>query len=139
MNDTICAVSTAPGTGGIAVIRISGPEAVRMTDAVFQSRKEGKTLAGQPAYTLHYGTIREDGEVIDEVMVALFRGPHSFTGEDTVEISCHGSLYIQQQLMQVLIRQGARTALPGEFTQRAFLNGKMDLSQAEAVADLIAS
>ncbi len=139
MNDTICAVSTVPGTGGIAVIRISGPEAVRMTDAVFQSRKEGKTLAGQPAYTLHYGTIREDGEVIDEVMVALFRGPHSFTGEDTVEISCHGSLYIQQQLMQVLIRQGARTALPGEFTQRAFLNGKMDLSQAEAVADLIAS
>ncbi|MCD7932685.1 MAG: tRNA uridine-5-carboxymethylaminomethyl(34) synthesis GTPase MnmE [Tannerellaceae bacterium] len=139
MNDTICAVSTAPGTGGIAVIRVSGPDAIPITDRVFQPRKAGKTLSSQPAYTLHYGSIVDNDSVVDDVMVALFRTPHSFTGEDTTEITCHGSVFIQQQIMQLLVRKGARTALPGEFTQRAFLNGKMDLSQAEAVADLIAS
>ncbi|MCC8095343.1 MAG: tRNA uridine-5-carboxymethylaminomethyl(34) synthesis GTPase MnmE [Tannerellaceae bacterium] len=137
--DTICAISTAPGAGGIAVIRVSGPQAIAVTDAVFQPRKAGKTLRDQPAYTLCYGSVKDGEEVIDDVLVSLFRAPHSFTGEDTVEITCHGSVYIQQQIMQLLIQKGCRSALPGEYTQRAFLNGKMDLSQAEAVADLIAS
>ncbi|MCD7914679.1 MAG: tRNA uridine-5-carboxymethylaminomethyl(34) synthesis GTPase MnmE [Tannerellaceae bacterium] len=137
--DTICAISTAPGAGGIAVIRVSGPQAIAVTDVVFQPRKAGKTLRDQPAYTLCYGSVKDGEEVIDDVLVSLFRAPHSFTGEDTVEITCHGSVYIQQQIMQLLIQKGCRSALPGEYTQRAFLNGKMDLSQAEAVADLIAS
>ncbi|MDR1556582.1 MAG: tRNA uridine-5-carboxymethylaminomethyl(34) synthesis GTPase MnmE, partial [Tannerellaceae bacterium] len=139
MNDTICAISTAPGTGGIAVIRVSGPEAITLCNTVFIPGNHGKDLASRPAYTLGYGSIRRGDEWIDEVLVSLFRAPHSYTGEDTVEITCHGSLYIQQQILQLLIEKGCRSALPGEFTQRAFLNGKMDLSQAEAVADLIAS
>ncbi|MGM9760736.1 MAG: tRNA uridine-5-carboxymethylaminomethyl(34) synthesis GTPase MnmE [Parabacteroides sp.] len=139
MSDTICAVSTAPGMGGIAVIRVSGPEAISLCDAIFYPARPDKRLASQPANTLTYGTIRKAGEVLDEVVMALFRAPHSFTGEDTVEITCHGSLYIQQQLLQLLVEQGCRGARPGEYTERAFLNGKMDLSQAEAVADLIAS
>lgn len=137
--DTICAVSTAPGAGGIAVIRVSGPDAVTVCHNIFVPAREGKSLLTQKAYTLSYGSIRKGDELIDEVVVALFRAPHSFTGEDTVEITCHGSVYIQQQILQLLVSEGCRTANPGEFTQRAFLNGKMDLSQAEAVADLIAS
>lgn len=137
--DTICAVSTAPGVGGIAVIRVSGPEAIAICNTIFVPRTAGKDLLSQKAYTLRYGSIRRGEELIDEVLVALFRAPHSFTGEDTVEITCHGSVYIQQQIMQLLIESGCRSALPGEYTQRAFMNGKMDLSQAEAVADLIAS
>lgn len=137
--DTICAVSTAPGAGGIAVIRVSGPEAIAICNTIFVSRTAGKDLLSQKAYTLRYGSIRRGEELIDEVLVALFRAPHSFTGEDTVEITCHGSVYIQQQIMQLLIENGCRSALPGEYTQRAFMNGKMDLNQAEAVADLIAS
>lgn len=137
--DTICAVSTAPGAGGIAVIRVSGPEAIAICNTIFVPRTAGKDLLSQKAYTLRYGSIRRGKELIDEVLVALFRAPHSFTGEDTVEITCHGSVYIQQQIMQLLIESGCRSALPGEYTQRAFMNGKMDLSQAEAVADLIAS
>lgn len=137
--ETICAVSTAPGTGGIAVIRVSGPEAIAIGDQIFVPRQAGKTLFTQKAYTLTYGSICREEEVIDEVLIALFRAPHSFTGEDTIEITCHGSTYIQQQILQLLIEKGCRSALPGEYTQRAFLNGKMDLSQAEAVADLIAS
>lgn len=137
--DTICAVSTAPGVGGIAVIRVSGPQAIEICDKIFQPLKEGKELRNRKAYTLTYGRIVNDEGVIDDVVMALFKAPHSFTAEDTVEISCHGSIYIQQQIMQALIKNGCRTALAGEFTQRAFLNGKMDLSQAEAVADLIAS
>lgn len=139
MEDTICAVSTAPGAGGIAVIRVSGPEAIAICNTIFVPRTVGKDLLSQKAYTLRYGSIRRGKELIDEVLVALFRAPHSFTGEDTVEITCHGSVYIQQQIMQLLIESGCRSALPGEYTQRAFMNGKMDLSQAEAVADLIAS
>ena len=139
MEDTICAVSTAPGAGGIAVIRISGPEAIAICNTIFVPRTAGKGLLSQKAYTLRYGSIRRGEELIDEVLIALFRAPHSFTGEDTVEITCHGSVYIQQQIMQLLIERGCRSALPGEYTQRAFMNGKMDLSQAEAVADLIAS
>lgn len=137
--ETICAISTAPGVGGIAVIRISGKEAISLCDRIFQPRKAGKSLALQPAYSLTYGTIVEKGEAVDDVMMALFRAPHSFTGEDTVEITCHGSIYIQQRILQLLIATGCRLARAGEFTQRAFMNGKMDLSQAEAVADLIAS
>jgi tRNA modification GTPase len=136
---TICAISTAQGMGAIAVIRLSGSTAIAITDRVFRSPKAGKTLASQKGNTLHFGTIHDNGTDIDEVMVALFKAPHSFTGEEVVEVSCHGAPYIQQQLLQLFIRQGAQLAKPGEFTQRAFLNGKMDLSQAEAVADLIAS
>lgn len=137
--DTVCAVSTAPGMGGIAVIRVCGTDAIRIVNGIFYPRKKEKNLLVLPAYSLVYGSIRKDDAVLDEVLVSLFRAPHSFTGEDTVEITCHGSVYIQQQILQLLIRNGCRAALPGEFTQRAFLNGKMDLSQAEAVADLIAS
>ncbi len=137
--DTICAVSTAPGAGGVAVIRVSGTDAITICDTIFAPKTEEKNLQSQKAYTLRYGSIRRGEELIDDVLVALFRAPHSFTGEDTVEITCHGSVYIQQQILQLLIEKGCRSALPGEYTQRAFLNGKMDLSQAEAVADLIAS
>ena len=136
---TICAVSTSPGVGAIAVIRLSGDDAVKITDKVFRSPKKNKRLEDQPANTLHFGQIITQDEIIDEVVVSLFRAPHSFTGENIVEISCHGSTYIQQKILEVLLENGARMAQPGEFTQRAFLNGKMDLSQAEAVADVIAS
>lgn len=137
--DTICAISTAPGAGGVAVVRVSGPGAIAICNTLFVPRTEGKDLLSQKAYTLRYGSICREGELIDDVLIALFRAPHSFTGEDTVEITCHGSTFIQQQILQALIGKGCRSALPGEYTQRAFLNGKMDLSQAEAVADLIAS
>ena len=136
---TICAIATSPGMGAIATIRLSGEKALEIADSVFQSPKSGKKLAGQQANTLHFGSITDGNELVDEVVVSIFRAPHSFTGEDVVEITCHGSVYIQQRILQLLITKGARMALPGEFTQRAFLNGKMDLSQAEAVADLIAS
>jgi len=136
---TICAISTSPGIGAIAVIRLSGSEAITIADKVFLSPKKNKKLVNQAANTLHFGQIVSNKEIIDEVVVALFMSPHSFTGEDIVEISCHGSIYIQQKILEILISEGARMALPGEFTQRAFLNGKMDLSQAEAVADVIAS
>ena len=136
---TICAISTPPGTGGIAVIRMSGKSAIQIAEMVFRSPRGEKKLADQKGNTLHFGTIRSGDDLVDEVVIGLFKAPHSFTGEDIVEISCHGSVYIQQQILQLLISQGARLAQPGEFTQRAFLNRKMDLSQAEAVADLIAS
>ena len=136
---TICAIATSPGMGAIATIRISGEKALEIADSVFQSPKSGKQLDGQKPNTLHFGSISAGDELIDEVVVALFRAPHSFTGEDVIEITCHGSVYIQQRILQLLITKGARMARPGEFTQRAFLNGRMDLSQAEAVADLIAS
>lgn len=137
--DTICAVSTAPGRGGIAVIRVSGPQAIAITDRIF-STPGGKPLAEARPNTAHYGTIAdESGHTLDDVVATLFVSPHSFTGEDTVELSCHGSIYIQQQIIALLLRQGCRLAMPGEFTRRAFTNGKLDLSQAEAVTDLIAS
>ena len=140
MNETICAISTAPGTGGIAVIRVSGADALAICDRVFRPHEEGKRLASRKGYTLTYGTVVDDsGEMVDEVVAAVFRAPRSFTGEDTVEFTCHGSIYIQQTILRLLIAQGCRMAGPGEFTQRSFLNGKIDLSQAEAVADLIAS
>lgn len=136
---TICAISTSPGVGAIAVIRLSGNDAILITDKVYQSPKTGKLLNDQEANTIHFGQIVFNNKIIDEVVIALFKSPHSFTGENIVEISCHGSTYIQQTILEALVENGARLALPGEFTQRAFLNGKMDLSQAEAVADVIAS
>lgn len=136
---TICAISTSPGTGAIAVIRLSGSEAIVIADKVFRSSSGTGHLRNKPANSLYYGQLIFEGEIIDEVIVSLFRAPHSYTGEDTVEISCHGSVYIQQKILETLVNQGATLAKPGEFTQRAFLNGKMDLSQAEAVADLISS
>lgn len=135
---TICAISTPPGNGAIAVIRLSGDKAIQITDTVFHPGDK-KKLAKQPANTLHYGIIKDKDSLVDEVVVSLFRSPNSYTGEDVVEISCHGATYIQQLLLRVLLKYGARLAKPGEFTMRAFMNGKMDLSQAEAVADLIAS
>jgi len=136
--DTICAISTPPGNGAIAVIRLSGDKAIQITDEVFHPGNK-KKLAKQPANTLHHGFIKDKESLIDEVVVSLFHSPNSYTGEDVVEISCHGATYIQQLLLQVLLKHGARLAKPGEFTMRAFMNGKMDLSQAEAVADLISS
>ncbi|MBO9154656.1 tRNA uridine-5-carboxymethylaminomethyl(34) synthesis GTPase MnmE [Chitinophaga sp. GCM10012297] len=134
-DDTIVAIATAPGVGAIAVIRLSGAAAVSITDTLFPS----KDLTAQPTHTLHFGGLHFQGRVIDEVVVSLYRAPRSYTGEEVVEISCHGSPYIQQQIVEACIASGARLAKPGEFTQRAFLNGKLDLTQAESVADLIAS
>ncbi|MDR3262617.1 MAG: tRNA uridine-5-carboxymethylaminomethyl(34) synthesis GTPase MnmE [Tannerella sp.] len=139
MNDTICAVSTAPGVGGIAVIRVSGTEAIAVCDRLFVPKNRKDNLLTQQTCTVRFGSIRSGEEWIDEALVSLFRAPHSFTGEDTVEIMCHGSAFIQQEILKLLLTNGGRLARPGEFTQRAFLNGKMDLSQAEAVADVIAS
>ena len=157
----IAAIATAPGTGGIAVIRLSGPNAFTITDKIFRARNRNKTASTAEAYTMLFGYIVNEesrdaaccvltseasqnsqlstlnSQLVDEVVVAIFRAPHSFTGENTVEISCHGSTYIQQEILRLLIKAGARMAGPGEFTQRAFLNGRLDLSQAEAVADLI--
>jgi len=138
-DSTICAISTPAGTGGIAVIRLSGSRAITIVDSVFRSPSPGKKLADQAANTLHFGSIYQENILLDEVVIGLFRAPHSYTGEDVAEISCHGSQYVQQQILRLMIDSGAALAQPGEFTQRAFLNGKMDLSQAEAVADLIAS
>ncbi|MFR9165939.1 MAG: tRNA uridine-5-carboxymethylaminomethyl(34) synthesis GTPase MnmE [Dysgonomonas sp.] len=137
-NDIIAAISTPAGIGGIAVIRLSGKGSISLTDKLFRS-PSNKKLADKKANTISFGNIQKKGEVLDEVLVSVFHAPHSFTGEESVEISCHGSVYIQQNILQLLIENGARLATAGEFTQRAFLNGKMDLSQAESVADLIAS
>ena len=144
--NTICAISTPYGSGGIAVVRVSGESAIAIVDQLFHGRKP---LSEAKAYTVHYGEIRRGGEeakgdkargeILDQVLVSVFRAPHSFTGEDVVEIACHGSMYIQQTLLQWLVDAGCQLAKAGEFTQRAFLNGKMDLTEAEAVADLIAA
>jgi tRNA modification GTPase len=137
-HDTIIALATASGAGAIAVLRISGTEAITISNTIFKSI-HNKQLKNQPTHTVHLGHIVDADRVLDEVLVSVFKNPQSYTGEDVVEISCHGSSYIQQEIMQLCIRKGCRAASPGEFTLRAFLNGKMDLSQAEAVADLIAS
>lgn len=133
---TICAISTPYGAGGIAVIRVSGEQAIEIVDRIFVGRKQ---LVEAAPNTVHFGRIQRADEVLDEVLCSVFKAPHSFTGEDTVEIACHGSLFIQQELLRWLIDAGCKAAEPGEFTRRAFLNGKMDLTQAEAVADLIAA
>ena len=142
-NNTVCAISTPYGSGGIAVVRVSGASAIQIVDTLFCGRK---SLMEAKAYTVHYGEIRRSSgirnpepEILDQVLVSIFRAPHSFTGEDVVEIACHGSMYIQQTLLQWLVDAGCQLAKAGEFTQRAFLNGKMDLIEAEAVADLIAA
>ena len=137
--DTICAISTAQGAGAIAVLRLSGDNSISICEKIFIPAKKGKLLSDQKANTIHFGSINDGEKDIDEVLVSIFKAPHSFTGEEIVEIACHGAPYIQQQILQLLTVNGARLATAGEFTQRAFLNGKMDLSQAEAVADLIAS
>lgn len=134
-DDTIVALATPPGIGAIGVIRLSGKNAIPIINSLFPS----KDISRQPSHTIHVGFIRDESTVIDEAVVSVFKGPRSYTGEDVVEISCHGSPFIHQQMIDACVRKGARLAKPGEFTQRAFLNGKLDLAQAEAVADLIAS
>ena len=138
LNDTIVALATPAGAGAIAVIRVSGKEAISVVAPMFRT-KANKDLLKEASHTLHLGNIVDDQRIIDEVLVSVFHGPRSYTGENTIEISCHGSPYIQQEIIQLLIRKGCRSAEAGEFTLRAFINGKMDLSQAEAVADLISS
>lgn len=137
---TICAISTAPGVGGIAVVRVSGEQAFDICDRVFRPLAQGVSVATMPANSVRFGHIvNADGTLLDEVLLTKFCAPHSFTGEDVVEIACHGSIFVQQELAKLLIQSGCTMAQPGEFTRRAFVNGKMDLSQAEAVADLIAA
>lgn len=139
-DDTIAALATPHGSGAIAVIRLSGKEAISITEKVFKSKSlKPKLLVGKASHTAHFGVIAEHDVVLDEVLVTIFKAPNTYTGEEIVEISCHGSIFIQQQILQLLFKHGARPAQAGEFTLRAFLNGKFDLSQAEAVADLIAS
>lgn len=135
INETIAAIATPPGEGAIGVIRLSGGEAITIADKIFL----GKKLSAQATHTLHFGKIVDGTEIIDEVVVSLYKGPKSYTGEDVVEISCHGSQYVLERILQLCLQNGAHVAKAGEFTQRAYLNGKMDLAQAEAVADLIAS
>ncbi len=135
--DTIAAIAT-PGSGsGIGVIRISGENAIEVADKIFQPKNRNKRLPEQPTYTIHYGNIVDGDELLDEVIVLLMRGPHSYTAEDTVEIDCHGGTFVMRKILELVIRNGARPAEPGEFTKRAFLNGRIDLSQAEAVMDVI--
>ncbi|NLN25518.1 MAG: tRNA uridine-5-carboxymethylaminomethyl(34) synthesis GTPase MnmE [Bacteroidetes bacterium] len=136
--ETIVALATAPGTGAIAVIRLSGENAINIAASLFHS-VSGKDLSKQKSHTVHLGHLKDETRIVDEVLATVFHNPNSYTGEDVVEFSCHGSPYIQQEIIQLCIKKGCRMAQPGEFTLRAFLNGKMDLSQAEAVADLIAS
>lgn len=136
---TICAVATAPGTGAIAVIRLSGSQAFGIANTLFKPHQKTLNLQAVPSHTAHFGKLYRNNQLLDEVLLTVFRNPTSYTGEDVVEISCHGSSFIQRSIMEALLSAGARLAEPGEFTLRAFLNGKLDLSQAEAVADLIAS
>jgi len=135
INETIAAIATPPGEGAIGIIRLSGEKAITIADTIFS----GKKLSAQQSHTLHFGKIVDGKEIIDEVVVSLYKGPKSYTGEDVVEISCHGSQYVLERILDLCLRNGAHVAKAGEFTQRAYLNGKMDLAQAEAVADLIAS
>ena len=138
-NDTIVALATPSGSGAIAVVRLSGINAIAIVDAHFKSVTNKKSLAKQKTHTIHLGHIVDEGRTLDEVLISIFKNPNSYTGEDVVEVSCHGSAYIQQEIIQLFLRKGCRMATAGEFTLRAFLNGKLDLSQAEAVADLISS
>lgn len=139
MNDTICAIASPPGVGAMAIIRVSGEKAISLCDTLFLPKDSKKRLSDQPSHTVIFGQFQQEGYLIDEVVATLFRNPHSFTGENTVEFTCHGSTYIQQKMIRVLMETGCRLAEPGEFSRRAFQNGKLDLAQAEAVADLIAS
>lgn len=136
---TICAIATPPGNGAISILRLSGRDSYEIAAKLVRFPSGGKKVNKLPANSIHYASIVSGEEIIDEVLVSLFRAPHSYTGEDLIEISCHGAHYIQQKILELLVNTGARLAEPGEFTMRAFLNAKLDLSQAEAVADLIAS
>lgn len=138
LTDTIAAISTAVSPSGIGIVRMTGKEAVEVADKVYRG-KNNKKLSEQKSHTIHYGYIADGENIIDEVLIMFMRGPHTFSGEDTVEINCHGGVYIVKRVLEVLIRYGARPAGPGEFTKRAFLNGRLDLSQAEAVSDMISS
>ncbi len=137
--DTIVAAATAMGSAGIGIIRISGTDAFAVLEKVFRPKNEKKVMSEQPGYTVHYGMAVDGEQVLDEVLVMLMRGPHSYTAEDTAEIDCHGGRLVMQKILEAVLKNGARAAEPGEFTKRAFLNGRMDLSQAEAVMDLIQS
>lgn len=139
VTDTIAAIATAMSSSGIGIIRISGPEAIEVADRIFRSRREGFHLADAKTHTIHYGMVYDGEEALDEVLAMVMRGPHSYTAEDTVEINCHGGVLVVKRILETVIRNGARPAEPGEFTKRAFLNGRMDLSQAEAVIDVINS
>lgn len=135
--DTIAAISTAMSSGGIGIIRISGERAFEIADKVYQSKGKNKRLSKQPSHTIHYGYVCDEGELVDEVLVMLMRAPRSYTAEDTVEINCHGGVFAMKRVLETVVKNGARPAEPGEFTRRAFLNGRIDLSQAEAVMDII--
>lgn len=138
-NDTIIALATPSGIGAVAVIRLSGAQALTVVNSFFKSKNTEKNLLNVKSHTIHLGNLMADNRVLDEVLVSVFKNPHSYTGEDVVEINCHGSVYIQQEILQLFLANGIRHAQPGEFTLRAFVNGKLDLTQAEAVADVIAS
>lgn len=139
INETIAAIATPMSSAGIGIIRISGDDAFSVIDKIYRSKRNNKILSNEKTHTIHYGFIVKNEEVLDEVLVSIMRGPHSYTGEDTVEINCHGGIFVMQQVLDLVIHSGARPADPGEFTKRAFLNGKLDLSQAEAVMDVIDS
>lgn len=139
MEDTIAAIATAMAPSGIGIVRISGPEAVAVADRLYRGKKKEKKLADMKSHTIHYGWIVEKEQVLDEVLVMLMRGTHSYTGEDTVEIDCHGGVLAMKRVLEAVLHAGARIADPGEFTKRAFLNGRIDLSQAEAVMDMISA
>ena len=134
--DTIAAISTGMTNSGIGIVRISGEDAFSVADRIYRGKK---SLSGAPSHTIHYGHIADGDDIIDEVLVMAMRAPRTFTGEDTVEINCHGGTYVVSRVLETVLKNGARPAEPGEFTKRAFLNGKMDLSQAEAVIDVITS
>ena len=137
IKDTIAAIATAMSTSGIGIVRMSGPDSFEIIDKIFQPKKEGKKLSNEKGYSLHYGFIKDGENLIDEVLVLAMRGPHSYTAEDTIEIDCHGGIYVMKKILETVIKYGARISEPGEFTKRAFLNGRIDLSQAEAVIDVI--
>lgn len=137
IKDTIAAIATAMSSSGIGIVRMSGPDSFEIIDKIFQPKKEGKKLSNEKGYSLHYGFIKDGENLIDEVLVLAMRGPHSYTAEDTIEIDCHGGVYVMKKILETVIKYGARSADPGEFTKRAFLNGRIDLSQAEAVIDVI--
>ena len=137
IKDTIAAIATAMSSSGIGIVRMSGPDSFDIIDKIFQPKKVGKKLSNEKGYSLHYGFIKDGEDLIDEVLVLAMRGPHSYTAEDTIEIDCHGGVYVVKKILETVIKYGARVADPGEFTKRAFLNGRIDLSQAEAVIDVI--
>ena len=137
IKDTIAAIATAMSSSGIGIVRMSGPDSFEIIDKIFQPKKTGKKLSNEKGYSLHYGFIKDGEDFIDEVLVLAMRGPHSYTAEDTIEIDCHGGIFVMKKILETVIKYGARVAEPGEFTKRAFLNGRIDLSQAEAVIDVI--